>query len=262
MHQKKSLGQHFLIDGNIARKIVRSADISREDVVWEIGPGKGILTKAILTKCRKLIAFEIDKTWVKYLQTDFEADFPGRKLKIVHSDILNVNFEDFPETDKIKIVANLPYQITSPFIFKILEHCELFSSVTIMIQREVADRIVSPAGNKQYGRISVKTQMFFEIKKLFDVPPHLFKPQPKVVSSVIQMKPKRTNLKLKNPKLLFRIIDSSFQQRRKMLRSSLKNLLKKCRKKSIQFDMTKRPEQLTPENFIELANEINHLCSH
>lgn len=260
MRQKKSLGQNFLIDKNIAKKIVRSAKISKTDIVWEIGVGKGILTNEILKNCRKLVAFEIDKNWVEYLKTKIDPDYVGTKLEIIHSDILKANFNEFAEPKKIKIIANLPYQITSPFIFKVLEHREMFSLITIMIQREVANRIVSNAGGREYGRISVKTQLFFDLSKLFHVPPHLFKPQPKVVSTVIQMKPKAGKLEVENQNLLFAIIDKSFQQRRKMLRSSLKNFIKDCSINSIEFDLTKRPEQLTTADFIELANEVDRCC--
>ncbi|MEA3475866.1 MAG: 16S rRNA (adenine(1518)-N(6)/adenine(1519)-N(6))-dimethyltransferase RsmA [Candidatus Cloacimonadota bacterium] len=255
-YYKKSLGQHFLIDKNIAEKIVRLAKISKNDIVWEIGPGQGILTEKLLKKCNKLIAFEIDKKWYKFLK--YKLSEPN--FELINMDILDVDFSKYVDNERIKIVANLPYQITSPIIFKFIDNRELFSSITIMIQYEVADRIIARPSCKDYGRLSIKSQFYFKISKLFRVPPHLFKPKPKVVSAVIQMVPKKKLQKIDNEKLLWKIVDVTFQHRRKMLRASLKYFLSdKVLKILIEKQglcLTKRPEELSIEEFINLSNLV------
>jgi len=254
--KKKSLGQHFLIDENIARKIVRIAAVNQDDVVWEIGPGSGVLTKILLEKCRKLYAFEIDKEWFQYL----ESHYVNPKLNLINSDILQVDFNEYFDNEKVKIVANLPYQITSPLLFKILENRNLFSRITVMIQDEVADRICAPSGNKEYGKLSIKLQLYFRIKNEFIVPPHVFCPQPKVRSAVIQLFPKQDVPEILNHKQLWDLIDEVFNHRRKMLRVSLKPFLAKNKYEQLldtsALDFTRRPEALSVQEFVELSNTI------
>ena len=258
-YYKKSLGQHFLIDKNIAKKIIKYARISENDIVWEIGPGSGILTEQIIKNCNKLIAFEIDKQWFDFLK----EKFTDPKLHLINQDILKVNFTNYAKHEKVKVVANLPYHITSPVIFKLIENRELFSSITIMIQDEVADRIIAKPGCKDYSRLSIKTQFYFEVKKLFTIPPHLFKPKPKVTSAVIQLIPKDEIPKIKNDELLWNIIDYTFQHRRKMLRTSLRTYLDKLDYQILvenstksQIDLSRRPEELGIDEFIFLTDII------
>ncbi len=259
MIQKKSLGQHFLIDKNIAYKIVREARITTQDNVWEIGPGKGILTECLLEKCMALTVFEIDQQWVDYLEDHFD----DQKLIIVKADILNVPFADHSQSEPTKIVANLPYQITSPLLFKIIDNYELFSSITIMIQDEVADRLRANPGNKEYGKLSVKAQLFFNITKLFTVPSHLFFPPPKVNSAVVQLIPRKETIPLKDKKNLWRVIDVTFNHRRKMLRKSLKDILNEDQiaklKQLSLIDLERRPESLSIEEFIEFSHQIEEI---
>ena len=254
--KKKSLGQHFLIDDNIARKIVRIADVEQNDIVWEIGPGSGVLTKILLGKCRKLYAFEIDNEWFMYLQSTYHDP----KLTLINSDILKVDFNDYFPHEKVKIVANLPYQITSPVLFKILEYRDFFSSITVMIQDEVADRICAPSGNKEYGKLSIKLQLYFRIKKEFIVPPHVFRPQPKVRSAVVQLIPKQDVPEILDHKQLWDLIDEVFNHRRKMLRVSLKPFLAKNEYEKLfdtsALDFTRRPEDLSIREFVDLSNAI------
>ena len=256
---KKSLGQHFLIDKNIAKKIVNYAKISDNDDVWEIGPGSGILTEEILKRCNKLIAFEIDKQWFDFIKDKLSN--PG--LKLINQDILNIDFTKYAEDEKVKIVSNLPYQITSPVIFKIIKNRKLFSSITIMIQDEVADRIIAKPKCKDYSRLSIKTQFYFEVQKLFKIPPHLFRPKPRITSAVIQLIPKNEIQKVNNEELLWNIIDYTFQHRRKMLRSSLRDYLSKSdyqilmeNSSKCQFDLSRRPEELLIEEFIFLTELV------
>ncbi|MBC8526024.1 MAG: ribosomal RNA small subunit methyltransferase A [Candidatus Cloacimonetes bacterium] len=261
MLYKKSLGQHFLIDKNISEKIVRLADISEEDIVWEIGSGKGILTEKLLKKCGKLYAFEIDKKWIDYLKENLS----NPKLRLINQDILKIDFAKFVTqlrnySNSIKIVANLPYQITSPIIFKIIESRQFFSSITIMIQNEVAERIIAKPRCKDYGKLSIKVQFYFEVKKLFKVPPYLFRPKPKVTSAVIQLIPKRQIPNVSDESLLWKIVDHTFQHRRKMLRTSLRIYLNKIDYQILMqnkdFDFSRRPEELGIEEFIFLTDII------
>ncbi len=254
--KKKSLGQNFLIDENIARKIVRTADVQKSDIVWEIGPGSGVLTKILVEKCNRLLAFEIDNEWFGHLQALFEQT----NLTLINADILKVDFNKYFDGEKAKIVANLPYQITSPLLFKILENRDFFSSITIMIQDEVADRICAQSGNKEYGKLSIKLQLFFTIKKKFIVPPHVFRPQPKVRSAVVQLLPRKDVPEILNQKQLWALVDEVFNHRRKMLRASLKPFLVKNKYEQLLdtsvLDFTRRPEDLSIQEFVELSNTI------
>lgn len=253
-YYKKSLGQHFLIDKNIAEKIIRLAEISENDIVWEIGPGKGILTEKLLKKCNKLIAFEIDKKWYEFLK--YKLSEPN--FELINIDILDVDFSKYADNERVKIVANLPYHITSPIIFKFIDNRKLFSSITIMIQDEVADRIVARPGCKDYSRLSIKVQFYFNTKKLFKIPPYLFRPKPRVTSAVIQLIPKKQIPNVSDESLLWQIIDHTFQHRRKMLRSSLRTYLNKTDYQILMqnkdFDFSRRPEELGREEFISLTD--------
>ena len=253
--QKKSLGQNFLIDENIARKIVRTADVQKSDIVWEIGSGSGVLTKILIEKCKRLYAFEIDNEWFGYLQKQYEK----KDVILVNADILNVDFNQYFDGEKVKIVANLPYQITSPVLFKILDNKDLFSSITIMIQDEVADRLCASPRNKEYGILSVKLQLYFAIHKKFIVPPHVFRPQPKVRSAVVQLFPRQDVPEILNEKQLWSLIDAVFNHRRKMLRVTLKSFLPEKEYEilsKLSIDLTRRPEELSIWEFVELSNTI------
>jgi len=254
--KKKSLGQNFLIDENIARKIIRTADVDQNDIIWEIGPGEGVLTKILVEKCKRLLAFEIDNEWFGHLQSQYKQ----ANLTLINADILQVDFAEYFDGEKVKLVANLPYQITSPLLFKTLENRELFSSITVMIQNEVADRLCAPSGNKEYGKLSIKLQLFFIIKKKFIVPPHVFRPQPKVRSAVVQLLPRHDVPEILNQKQLWDLIDEVFNHRRKMLRVSLKPFLAKNEYEQLLdtsvLDFTRRPEDLSIREFVELSNTL------
>ena len=255
IHKKKSLGQHFLADENIARKIVRVAGVHKDDIVWEIGPGSGMLTRLLLETCKDLIAFEIDNEWFVYLQSQYK----DTNLSLINNDILLINFKDYYHNERVKIVANLPYQITSPVLFKILENRNLFSSITVMIQNEVADRICAPSGNKEYGKLSIKLQLYFTIKKMFVVSAHVFLPPPKVNSAIVQLIPRNDVPYIIDHENLWELIDMVFNQRRKMLRASLRSYLPEMTYQKLsqsKFDLTQRPEELSISEFVELSNYI------
>ena len=251
---KKSLGQHFLKDKNIVRKIVKIADIQSDDFVWEIGPGKGILTEELLNHNCKLTCFEIDEKLYPIIEEKF-----SNRINLIKQDILKADWQKFFPENKVKIVANLPYQITSPFLFKVAENADKFSKVVIMIQREVALRINAKAGTKDYGVLSLKMQFYFNVSYEFTVKPHLFYPPPKVDSAVISLIPRKDKPQIDDEKFFWKIIESSFRNRRKMLRNNLKVLLSSEQIGKLNFDLTKRGESLSEKDFIELYIKIKDL---
>ena len=252
---KKSLGQHFLNDISIAKKIVES--LSPCQNILEIGPGTGILTQFLIKKNNNLKLVEIDNESVSYLISELKID----KNIIYNQDFLNLNLSKLFENNNFSIIGNFPYNISSQIVFKIIENRKLITEMCGMFQYEVAERICENEGSKKYGIISVITQAFYETKLLFEVSNNFFSPPPKVNSAVILLKRKK-NLKIDcDEKLFFKIVKLSFQQRRKTLRNSLKqiNLSENLREHTI-FD--KRPEQLSVDQFIDLTNLINQDLKH
>jgi len=252
---KKSLGQHFLNDISIAKKIVES--LSPCHNILEIGPGTGILTQFLIKKNNNLKLVEIDNESVSYLISELKID----KNIIYNQDFLNLNLSKLFENNNFSIIGNFPYNISSQIVFKIIENRKLIAEMCGMFQYEVAERICENEGSKKYGIISVITQAFYETKLLFEVSNNFFSPPPKVNSAVILLKRKK-NLKIDcDEKLFFKIVKLSFQQRRKTLRNSLKqiNLSENLREHTI-FD--KRPEQLSVDQFIDLTNLINQDLKH
>ena len=253
---KKSLGQHFLKDNNIANKIVDSLDGKSKNVL-EIGPGMGILTKFLLKKKYNLRLVEIDSESISFLIKQLGVD----KSIIIENDFLKLDLNKVFGGNNFSVIGNFPYNISSQIVFKIIENRKLIAEMCGMFQYEVAERICENEGSKKYGIISVITQAFYETKLLFEVSNNFFSPPPKVNSAVILLKRKK-NLKIDcDEKLFFKIVKLSFQQRRKTLRNSLKqiNLSENLREHTI-FD--KRPEQLSVDQFIDLTNLINQDLKH
>ena len=252
---KKSLGQHFLNDLSIAKKIVES--LSPCQNILEIGPGTGILTQFLLKKNNNLKLVEIDNESVNFLILELKIN----KSIIYNQDFLNLDISKIFENNNFSVIGNFPYNISSQIVFKIIENRKLIPEMCGMFQYEVAERICENEGSKKYGIISVITQAFYETKLLFEVSNNFFSPPPKVNSAVILLKRKK-NLKIDcDEKLFFKIVKLSFQQRRKTLRNSLKqiNLTENLREHTI-FD--KRPEQLSVDQFIDLTNLINQDLKH
>jgi len=248
---KKYLGQHFLNDENIARKIVDSLSLSGYSNVMEIGPGTGVLTKYLLNLKLDLKLVEIDSESVVFLKTKLGID----PSIILESDFLKLKLDDV-FINKFAIIGNFPYNISTQIIFKALEYKNLVPELIGMFQREVAERICEKKGSKKYGILSVLTQAYYETDYLFSVPPSVFTPPPKVTSAVIRLVRKEQLDINYNEKLFFKVVKLSFQQRRKTLRNSLKtfNLSDSLREDAI-FDL--RPEQLSVEDFISLTDLID-----
>ena len=246
---KKNLGQHFLTDQNVARKIVDSLGSDVPDVL-EIGPGMGVLTQYLLNRPEiNLYVIEIDRDSVAYLQQNFP------QLKHIWSeDFLKSNIAEKFESN-FSIIGNFPYNISSQIFFKVLALRNRVPEVVGMVQKEVAERIASKHGNKTYGILSVILQAFFEIEYLFTVSENVFLPPPKVKSAVIRLKRNGVNNLPCNEILFFQVVKSAFNHRRKMLRNSLKEICENVPDKFAE----KRPEQLSVNDFIELTTSVENL---
>lgn len=260
----KSLGQNFLTDKNIIDEIVYGAGIGQEDTVLEIGPGIGVITYEAAKLAKKVIAVEIDKSLLPILaETLSEYD----NVKVINEDILKLDINKLIEDEgmkNVKIMGNLPYYITTPIIMKILEEGVKASSITIMMQKEVADRIKAGPGTKAYGALSVAVQYYCTVDKVASVPRSVFVPQPNVDSIVLRLNIRSEKaVKLDNEKLFFDCVKAGFGQRRKTLLNSLqkvngvdKNIVMQSLA-SVGIDESRRAETLTIEEFALIANEVN-----
>jgi 16S rRNA (adenine1518-N6/adenine1519-N6)-dimethyltransferase len=256
---KKSLGQNFLVDENIARKIIHHFSPQPHDVAVEIGPGFGALTKYLIPSVQRVIAVEIDRKLARHLTSLFDSQ---QNFVLIEGDFLQQKLTDFADgSNKLRVLGNIPYHITSPVIFKVFETRTLVADMTLMIQKEVAQRIVAQPGTKDYGILSVYSQLFAEPKNLFSVSKNVFKPKPDVDSTVVRWDfSKPANVAIGNFKILDQVIHATFQQRRKMLRKSLQQITNISHQiGQINFSLEKRPEELTPIEFVELSNEIERL---
>jgi len=257
---KKHLGQHFLNDEDTAKNIANSLSGVGYDTVLEIGPGMGVLTKYLLESEAQINVIEIDRDSVAYLNNDFKnehvnLDTSNAKFKIIEGDFLKQDIPTFFNKNQVAIIGNYPYNISSQIIFKAIENREYIPELSGMFQKEVAKRIAEKEGSKIYGIISVLTQAFFDVEYLFTVPPSVFNPPPKVDSGVIRLIRKKDFSLSVDEKLFFRVVKTAFNQRRKMLRSSLKSFkLSDTLKEDAIFAM--RPEQLSVSEFIKLTHKI------
>ena len=223
LHPHKRFGQNFLIDSHVLEKIIRAAELTPEDRVLEIGPGIGTLTEALAENAGEVFAVEIDETLIPILQ-DTLAEYDN--VTVMNEDILKVDFQEISEgSDRPwKVVANLPYYITTPIIMTLLEGDAPIESVTVMVQKEVADRMQAGPGTKDYGALSLAVQYYAEPYLAAVVPPNCFLPRPDVTSAVIHLKKRETPpVEAKDRELLFALIRASFNERRKTLQNGLKN---------------------------------------
>ena len=253
VNPKKFLGQHFLIDDNISKKIVDNINFKKFKKVIEIGPGKGALTKHLLHIKDILTLIEVDNESVVFLKNEFLNE----KLDIIENDFLKFDIQSaYPSEENILIIGNFPYNISSQILFKSIDNYKSVKAIIGMFQKEVAERIISKNNSKQYGILSVKTQLFYDAKILFDVSPNVFFPKPKVNSAVISLT-RKENINIDcDLELLDRVIKLSFQHRRKKIKNSLKKL---DIEENILEDsiFESRPEQLTIEEFVKLTRKIS-----
>jgi 16S rRNA (adenine1518-N6/adenine1519-N6)-dimethyltransferase len=247
---KKHLGQHFLTDPAIAERIVELLPAEQDMTVMEIGPGTGVLTRFLVQKpFKKYVLVEVDNESVAFLHNQY----PQLRESLLHADFLKMDDRLFREAPQ-HIIGNFPYNISSQIFFKILGHRNMVNSVVCMLQKEVADRIAAPPGSKTYGILSVLLQAFYDITYRFSVKPGSFYPPPRVNSAVITLTRNQTSTLGCDEKLFFRVVKTTFNQRRKTIRNSLKTILLTLGDENEL--LSKRPEQLGVGEFVELTNFV------
>lgn len=252
VHPKKRFSQNFLIDGNVIRKIADLADIQPGDDVVEIGPGPGALTEELLRRGARVLAVEKDFTWADAL-TRLSGD-----VTILAEDILkcelSTQVQQWKKNEKVKLVANLPYHITTPILTAVVPLHKLFSDLIVMVQEEVAQRYTSAPGSKEYGSITLFLNFYADVSYGFKVKNTSFYPSPRVSSALIHLKLK--NSYLQDPEKFFQLTRQAFQQRRKMLKSSLKTILSPAAIEKMGPLLERRPETLSLEEFISLFEAL------
>jgi 16S rRNA (adenine1518-N6/adenine1519-N6)-dimethyltransferase len=275
---KKNLGQHFLVDLNIARRIADTVDACPDLPVLEVGPGMGVMTQYLVEKPRPLKVVEIDRESVAYLK---ETLFKEKESPIIEGDFLRMDLNEVFDGQQFVLTGNYPYDISSQIFFKMIDNRDLIPCCTGMIQHEVALRMASQPGNKQYGILSVLIQAWYNVEYLFTVEPDVFNPPPKVKSAVIRMTRNETTRLGCDEQLFKRVVKTVFNQRRKMLRVSLRQILPSPQPSSENLeapcssapaptvippspiDLTRRPEQLSIPEFVELTNWVEKaLCAN
>lgn len=247
---KKKWGQNFLVDNNLLEKIIKTIKVNNQENVLEIGPGQGALSEKIVDVAKSLSMVEIDPDLIKVLQVHEKL----LNLDIINEDILKVDLKSLKINSPV-VVGNIPYNITSPIIFWLIDHFDHWDRAYLMVQKEVAHRLTAKIGTKDYSRVTVMTGLFFNINICFTISPNVFIPRPKVQSAFISIekRPDFSNQNV-NIKKFSQVVRMAFNQRRKMLRNSLSTLnidLDSCK-----IDFTRRPEQLTIDEFIDISNNI------
>jgi 16S rRNA (adenine1518-N6/adenine1519-N6)-dimethyltransferase len=265
---KKSLGQNFLIDTNILKRIVDHAGLTENSGAIEIGPGIGALTEQLAKSCQKVVAFEIDQRLLPILK-DTMSPYPH--VTVIHQDILNADVmsvmdNEFAGIDDVMVVANLPYYVTTPIIMKLLEDQLPIRGIVCMLQKEVADRIAARPGTKEYGSLSIAVQYYTEAETVMIVPKTVFVPQPNVDSAVIRLTRRVTPIvEVKDEAFFFQVTRGSFAQRRKTLYNNLQSLLPNGKEKKelilsvlaeVQIEPSRRGETLTIEEFAKLSDAL------
>ncbi len=254
---KKHLGQHFLKDENIAKKIGDTLTLEGYKNVIEIGPGMGVLTKYILEKDLDVVAMDLDTESIAYLNTNFQIEHnealrKSNSFKVIEADFLKFDIDTLFSDEQLAITGNFPYNISSQIVFKTIENRDRIPEFTGMFQKEVAKRICEKEGSKTYGILSVLTQAFYNAEYLFSVPPDVFNPPPKVDSGVLRLIRKENYTLPCKEKLFFTVVKTAFGQRRKTLRNSLKTFQLADDIKTLEI-LSKRPEQLSVDQFIDLT---------
>lgn len=255
MHRaRKRFGQHFLHDKNIIDKIIRLIDPKLDDNLLEIGPGQGALTLPLLSYCKQLTAIELDRDLIPVLQ---ERGAQEGELNIINADILKFELDGLIRSESLRIVGNLPYNISTPLMFHLMNSIKRIQDMHFMVQKEVGKRIVAEVGTRNYGRLSVMIQYFCHCQYLFDVAPGCFTPPPKVDSAIIRLVPHTKPMVKVNDFTIFSdVVRTAFSQRRKTISNSLKSILLTESFETCQIDSRLRAENLTLKDFADLANSV------
>lgn len=246
----KRFGQNFIQDESVIYAILEAANFDTQDCVVEIGPGRGALTKPLLAKLNHLIVIEVDKALATYWR-----DYPAAHLSVMEADALTVDFSQWGK--KIRLIGNLPYNISTPLLIQFLSQRETIEDLHVMLQKEVADRLIASPGCKEYGRLSVMTQAYCQVSHVLDVSPEAFYPAPKVMSSVIKIQPYSES---PYPSVAFlqleRLLKMAFSMRRKTLANNLKKVCSSAQLESYGLNPQARPEEISVREYIHLAGRL------
>ncbi|MDA7588799.1 16S rRNA (adenine(1518)-N(6)/adenine(1519)-N(6))-dimethyltransferase RsmA [Porticoccaceae bacterium] len=257
---RKRFGQNFLVDQQVIGRIVAAVGASPADNLIEIGPGTAAITEHLLTQCPTMTVIELDRDLIKFLTAKF-SQYP--EMKIVNGDALTTDFSQFYGGRELRLVGNLPYNISTPLLFHLLGSGHLIKDMHFMLQREVVDRLGASPGTKSYGRLSVMIQYHCRVMPLIPVPPESFRPAPKVQSAVVRLKPHKIKpFVATNELLLGKIVNLCFQQRRKTLRNCLKLYSDHLADIESLVDLTMRPERLSVSDFVAITNAIDQLVEN
>lgn len=261
-HQaRKRFGQNFLVDANIIQRIVRAVSPRAGDRLVEIGPGQGAITGELLRACPDLQVVELDRDLIPLLKDKF-SQYPD--FTIHSADALKFDFSQLlSEGQTLRVVGNLPYNISTPLLFHLLGYRGLIADMHFMLQKEVVERMAAEPGNKDYGRLSIMCQYYCSVEFLFEVGPGCFRPAPKVDSAIVRLTPhKALPFAAEDPKLLDNLVKTAFQQRRKTLRNALKQWLPEADMwQKVDIDPQQRPENLSVRDYVTLANHLQSVRS-
>ena len=257
MHRpRKRFGQHFLVDDDVVGRITDVIAPQLSDNMVEIGPGLGVLTQELVDRVARYVAIEIDRDLANKLLGSYSEK---KNFCLRCADVLTVDFYSLlpSEVGSVRVVGNLPYNITTPLLFYLLQYNSIIKDMNFMVQREVADRLVAMPGSKDYGRLSVMMQYFVEVEKLFDVAPQSFYPPPRVYSSFIRLVPcKKSSIIAEDVQVFSEVVKIAFTQRRKSIHNSLKKLVSAKQWQELAIDSRLRPEQLSIEQFVMISNLV------
>ncbi len=253
-HQaRKRFGQNFLADTSVVARIVESIQPHRHDTLLEIGPGLGALTHALLERVEYLTAIELDRDLAARLRTETRIQ---NRLTLIEANALHVDYQNLAPGTKWRIVGNLPYNISTPLLFVLLNHAADIQDMYFMLQKEVVERMTATPGSKTYGRLSIMVQYRCQVDALFDVPPESFLPPPKVMSAVVRLQPRPWSLRCDNDDILDRLVARLFNQRRKTLRTILRGTMTDEHWQQLDIDPSARPETLPIDSLILLSNHL------
>lgn len=255
---RKRFGQNFLIDHGIINGIVRAVHPKKDDQIVEIGPGKGAITELLAAECDNLSVIELDRDLVPWLKVKFEKH---PNFKLFQADALRFDFNDLMVDDQpLRIVGNLPYNISTPLIFHLLSYAGKVKDMHFMLQKEVVKRMTAQPGSGAYGRLGIMVQYYCQTEDLFEVPPTSFDPPPKVDSAIVRLIPyKALPFVANNVKTLESLVNAAFQQRRKTLRNTLKQILTEEQLAQMPVDLSLRPENISIEDYVKMSNILGDL---
>lgn len=253
MRARKRFGQHFLTDKNILNNMAMAIGPQQDDCLVEIGPGRGALTDFLYPALKTLHVIEIDRDLIAYLKTRFAS---GEQLIIHEGDVLSFDFDTLCAGNTVRIVGNLPYNISTPLLFKLFEHASHIKDMYFLLQLEVVNRLTAPVGSKNYGRLSVMSQYFCESTSLFQVGPNAFTPPPKVESAFIQMVPRTPSILANDIRALSLVVREAFSYRRKTLQNALKKLVTAEQLQSLHIDPRTRPQHVSVEDYVRISHLI------